>query len=155
MNEISVNHININKFNPFGATEEELIAAALEEAGLINETTLVNNTNAKELLKIYHQKKENFNHSIRIGNLLLQNDVISKEQLNEALAFQNKNSNKKLGEILEEFGYCTKQDIENTLQTQIKIKENIQQQEQTKSIIRTLRERLNEYLEKRKESTKV
>ena len=57
---------------------------------------------------------------IRIGNLLVQEKLISQEQLDLALE-QQKRSGRKLGRVLIENGYATEEGISETLAKQLKI----------------------------------
>ncbi len=54
----------------------------------------------------------------KLGEILIENKIITKEQLDEALALQNKRKNGLIGEILVELGFATEEDIANTLATQ-------------------------------------
>ena len=47
----------------------------------------------------------------KLGSLLMDADIITKKQLNEALAKQTNGDERKLGEILVEFGYVTVDDL--------------------------------------------
>jgi MSHA biogenesis protein MshE len=57
---------------------------------------------------------------VRIGNLLVQEKLISQEQLSLALE-QQKRSGRKLGRVLIENGYATEEGISATLAKQLKI----------------------------------
>jgi uncharacterized small protein (DUF1192 family) len=48
---------------------------------------------------------------VRLGDILLEADVLTKRQLNKALAMQETGDNRKLGEILVELGYLTIDDM--------------------------------------------
>ncbi len=47
----------------------------------------------------------------KLGDILLEGDVLTKRQLNKALAMQETGDNRKLGEILVELGYLTIDDM--------------------------------------------
>ena len=47
----------------------------------------------------------------KLGDILLDGDVLTKRQLNKALAMQETGDNRKLGEILVELGYLTIDDM--------------------------------------------
>ena len=47
----------------------------------------------------------------KLGSLLMDADIITKRQLSEALAKQSNGDERKLGEILVEFGYVTVDDL--------------------------------------------
>jgi len=56
---------------------------------------------------------------MKIGEILIQEGLITKSQLEEALNHQNSNPDKKIGEILIEKGYLTYDDFENILAKQL------------------------------------
>ena len=54
----------------------------------------------------------------KLGDLLLEGDVLTKRQLNKALAMQETGDNRKLGEILVDLGYITVEDITDVMMQQ-------------------------------------
>ena len=54
----------------------------------------------------------------RLGELLLEEDVLTKRQLNKALAMQETGDKRKIGEILIELGYLTIEDITDIMMEQ-------------------------------------
>ena len=54
----------------------------------------------------------------RLGEILLEGDVLTKRQLNKALAMQETGDNRKLGEILVDLGYITVEDITDIMMEQ-------------------------------------
>ncbi len=54
----------------------------------------------------------------KLGELLLQGDVLTKRQLNKAIAMQQAGDDRKLGEILVELGYITVDDITDVMMQQ-------------------------------------
>ncbi len=56
----------------------------------------------------------------RLGEILLEGDVLTKRQLNKALAMQEAGDNRKLGEILVDLGYITVEDITDVMMEQAK-----------------------------------
>ena len=56
----------------------------------------------------------------RLGEILLEGDVLTKRQLNKALAMQETGDNRKLGEILVDLGYITVEDITDVMMEQAK-----------------------------------
>ncbi len=60
-------------------------------------------------------------NSLRLGQILEKSKIINESQLNEALAIQKQNPDKKLGEILVELGYINKSDLEFGLKIQKKL----------------------------------
>ncbi|MGB9808319.1 MAG: type IV-A pilus assembly ATPase PilB, partial [Thermosulfidibacteraceae bacterium] len=59
--------------------------------------------------------KEKLNFKIRLGELLLKEKLITEEQLNQALEIQKK-VGKKLGDILVELGFISREKLESTLE---------------------------------------
>src|ERR1039457_1671346 len=59
-------------------------------------------------------------YEVRLGNLLVQEKLISQEQLSLALE-QQKRSGRKLGRVLIENGFATEEGISETLAKQLKI----------------------------------
>jgi len=55
------------------------------------------------------------NGDIKIGKLLCEEDIITKRQLNQALQLQVKGDRRTLGEIHVDKGFCTLDDITNTV----------------------------------------
>ena len=54
----------------------------------------------------------------KLGELLLHGDVLTKRQLNKAIAMQQSGDDRKLGEILVELGYITVDDITDVMMQQ-------------------------------------
>ena len=54
----------------------------------------------------------------RLGEILLEEDVLTKRQLNKAIAMQTAGDDRKLGEILVELGYITVDDITEVMMQQ-------------------------------------
>ena len=54
---------------------------------------------------------------VRLGDILLEADVLTKRQLSRALAMQEAGDNRKLGEILVELGYITLDDLTDIMMT--------------------------------------
>jgi len=57
---------------------------------------------------------------MQLGEMLVNEGLITKEQLNEALEIQKKEQNKKIGEILIELGYIDIEKFTMVLDKQIK-----------------------------------
>ncbi len=55
------------------------------------------------------EKKQN--HEIMVGNFLVENGIITQEQLNDALELQKDNPERLIGEILVTQGLLTKEDL--------------------------------------------
>ena len=54
----------------------------------------------------------------RLGEILLEEDVLTKRQLNKALDLQKSGDNRKIGEILVELGYLTIEDMTDVMMEQ-------------------------------------
>lgn len=146
MSGIVIKDINIDQFNPFGASAEELIANALDESGLISPDTTLNEVSAKEFCKLYFMKRENYKNSTKLGNLLVKNNIITFDQLQETLAYQKKHPSKKLGDVLVLLNMCTYEDIEKILDTQAQIRYDIRELDEFVNKINNIKERLIKYI---------
>ncbi len=116
--EIRIARINSDSFNPFEATEEELIANALDQAGLIKEDTKVNSESARLVCNKFYEKREKYRKSTRLGSILVQKDIISEDQLKKALKHQEDKPERRIGDTLVTLRYCSQNDIEKTLEEQ-------------------------------------
>lgn len=122
MTKITVNRIREDGWvNPFNATAEELLAGALEETGLMQENTLINNQPGHVYYQAYCKKRNLFQEATRLGSMLVKQKIISNMQLDRALAKQGL-SNKPLGEILLEMKICSQHDIDQALEQQKSIR---------------------------------
>ena len=54
----------------------------------------------------------------KLGEILLDEDVLTKKQLQQALDIQNSGDKRKLGEILVELGYLTIEDLTDIMMEQ-------------------------------------
>ncbi|MEI7475550.1 MAG: flagellar brake protein [bacterium] len=124
MDEIVISRLNIDGHNPFGATAEELLANSLDESGLIAEDTLINSVLAHDLCKSLFKKREEYKESTKIGNILIKKQVITEKQLQEVVDHQQKNPNKKLGDLLVDLNMCQPDDISCCLDIQKQIRFN-------------------------------
>lgn len=145
MAEILIKEINTDKFNPFGASEEELVANALDEAGLIKATTIINDKIAREFCNSFFDKRDNYKESTKLGNLLIKNALITGDQLYEALEYQKSHPGVRLGDALVALCICTLQGIEESLTTQNLIREDIKQLDTFKDKIADIKKRLGKY----------
>ncbi|MFN3551443.1 MAG: GspE/PulE family protein, partial [Endomicrobiia bacterium] len=66
-----------------------------------------------------------FLHQKLLGEILVEEKIITKQQLNEVVEIQKKYK-EKLGEILIKFGYCTPKQILYALAKQLGIKGDIE-----------------------------
>lgn len=140
--EFHIESINLKKLNPFDATEEELIAEALDENGLIAQDTKINGTLALDLLKSLNEKKR-MQSAIRgkkslitkVGSLLISRNVISSKQLRQALEYQ-KHTPVRIGEILVTLGFISKEQLAGIIEEQQRLRAILQQiQEREKLIV--------------------
>jgi hypothetical protein len=131
-NSITVNGIRQDEWaNPFGASPEELVASALEESGLMEKKTTINGRSAQGLFQTYCKKKSLFQEATRLGSILLKEEIISREQLDQALAIQTR-TGRPLGEVLLEKRFCRESDIEMALNRQQAIREDLARLEQAR-----------------------
>ena len=117
--------------NPFGASPEELVASALEESGLMEKKTTINGRNAHGLFQAYCKKKSLFQEATRLGSILLKEEIISKEQLAQALGIQAR-TGRPLGEVLLEKRFCRDTDIAMALNRQQAIRDDLARLEQAR-----------------------
>jgi hypothetical protein len=117
--------------NPFGATQEELVASALDDSGLMQSKTTINGKEANAIFQSYCKKKNLFQEATRLGNILLKESIISQEQLTEALKIQME-TGRPLGEVLVTQNICTEADIERGLAHQQALREDLYRLEQEK-----------------------
>ncbi len=125
MNEIKLTNIDTKTFNPFGASAEELLANIINESGLIRKDTRINGILAKEYCDSFYKKRTSYKESTRLGSFLIRNNIISKNQLNEALASQEQNRDLKLGQILVNMNICSKDEVHHSLNEQTTMREGI------------------------------
>jgi ribosomal protein S15P/S13E len=123
---ITVKNVETNKYNPFSATPEELIAQALNEYALINEDTMINNTRADEYCKSYSKRRNNFNEATRLGEMLLKSGIIDKGSLKLVLEIQTKEQ-KPVGQIFVEQGICTENDIQMLIKKQSSVRQDFEE----------------------------
>lgn len=117
--------------NPFGASAEELIAGALDDGGLMDGKTLINGKNAQVFFQSYCRKKNLFQEATKLGNILVKEEVITADQLAQALQIQSESA-KPLGEVLIAMKLCVEQDIEQALERQKSIREDFYRLEQAR-----------------------
>jgi len=144
-NFIQVKNINIEIFRPFGVNAEEVIANALNEAGLLRQDTYINDIEALQLCNSFLSKKGNFKQSTQLGNMLVKNKIVTLQQLKDALLEQKKNPSLKLGNILISMGACTKYDIERCIRSQNQIREDLDALDSYQDKISSIRQRLSKH----------
>jgi len=144
-NFIQVKNINIDIFRPFGANAEEVVANALNEAGLLRQDTYINDIEALQLCNSFLAKKGNFKQSTQLGNLLVKNKIVTLQQLKDALQEQKRNPSLKLGNVLITMGACTKYDIERCIRSQNQIREDLDALDSYQDKISSIRQRLSNH----------
>ena len=115
--EFIIKNLKKDQFAPFNVTEEELISFALDESSLLDEDTMINNTPARDLVKSFYSKRENFRQNTRLGHILVKEYNVTKEDLVKALVYHEENGSP-LGEAFVRLNICTKEQIEEALKTQ-------------------------------------
>lgn len=140
-NSVSIYSINTNFLNQYSASPEELLAEAMEQYGLLDESTVINNILANDHLRNFREKKRRY-HGIltrkgsiitKLGSMLLQKNVISTAQLKEALNYQ-KHTPIRIGEILVRLGFVREEEISEIIEEQGKIRNVLEKMNETKSI---------------------
>lgn len=139
---MNVDGIESGRFNPFGAGPDELVAYALDDAGLLGEGTTIDGRPARLLLEAFYRRRGEYREATRIGDLLVRAGAISREQLAVALELQRDRAGKLLGEALVELGACRPGEIERLLAAQGRIRGDLEDLEEHRRRIRELRERL-------------
>lgn len=142
---IIISNINTELFKPFGAMPEEIVANALNEAGLLNSDTIINDVAADELCNSFLHRKSNFKQSTQLGNMLVKNKIISLQHLKDALYEQQQNPSLKLGNILIRMEACTKYDIERCIRSQNEIRNDLEALDSYRDKISSIRQRLSRH----------
>jgi hypothetical protein len=119
-----IQNLCCDSFAGFGATVPELISFALDEVGLMDQKTLVNGKSARELAENFYRKRNRVRQNSRLGNLLIQEGIISKEQLIEALSY-HVSEDVPLGEALLHLHFCAKEQLEWALRHQASLRSRI------------------------------
>lgn len=131
--------------NPFGATQEELIASALDDNGLMQAKTTINGKAANTIFQTYCKKKSLFQEATRLGNILLKEAIISQGQLTDALRLQMEQG-QPLGEVLVSQKFCTEAQIQQALVHQQTLREDLYRLEQEKENRKTIWRRIIGFL---------
>ena len=124
MSKIVLENIETDRFNPFEATAEELLANALHDSGLINPHTLINGEAAEEFLTLFFAKRSVFRDATLLGKMLMETGKIPHDKLREALRYQKEHKGMKIGEVLVKLNLCASEDIDNCLDLQKKKRED-------------------------------
>lgn len=118
MKFVTIQEINTDRFNPFHANEAELIVNALNDAGLLQETTIINDLPAQHFLDSFLTKRTMYRNATRLGAVLIESKKIHPDKLQEALAYQESHRDMKLGEIFVNLGLCSQEDVDTFLKIQ-------------------------------------
>ena len=140
--KILVTNLVTDMYNPFAASAEELLAMALDEAGLIGPSTTIGGKEAGIALESFFQKRSHYREISKLGNLLVRQGALSEEDLHRALALQRKSGGLKLGEVMLELGICSVDDIMRNLDTQVLIRRDMEDLEVFRKKIDSIKERL-------------
>jgi hypothetical protein len=121
---VQVQHLAMTDFAAFGATAEELVAYALDDIGVLSPDTLINGERARPLVESFYHKRQQVRRSTRLGNLLIQSGVITREQLIEALSC-HVTREVPLGEALILLSFCTQEQLDDTLSQQAEMRRRL------------------------------
>lgn len=139
--QINIRSLNTKFLNQYAASPQELIAEAMEQLGLVDESTLIDEVNAKEHIKNLMKKKKNYHSALtrkasfisKLGSLLVQKKLISTLQLNEALNYQ-KHTPIKIGEVLVKLGFIREEEIAGIIDDQTQIRKVFEKINETEMI---------------------
>lgn len=145
MKKIVLEGIAPDPADPFSATTEELLAAALKEAGLITSGTTINGRAVIECLESWNLKNSRSRELSRIGNLLLRHGMLSEEELRRALRLQDEKQGLLLGEALVELGICTPGQVDKVLGAQGRIREDMRDLLKFREKIDAIKKRLRNH----------
>jgi hypothetical protein len=145
LKQFVVEGIGTEGSNPFSASLEEMLAAALNEAGLVTPETVINGRAARECLESWNLKTSRFREISRLGDLLLKRGVLTENDLGRALRLQEERGGLLLGEALVELGVCTRPEIEKILGTQVRLRDDMKDLVQFREKIETIKERLRRH----------
>lgn len=140
---MDVHFIDADRLNPFGASEQEFMAYALDDAGLLSPQTIIDGRLAREFLESFYKKRELYRESTRLGMMLVSQGVLSREQLVVALEHQQGLQGAKIGEVILRLGFCQIEDLERALAAQTRIRFDIDEIEIYRAQVAAARERLN------------
>ena len=143
--ELRVRRLTTDLYNPFSASVEELLAMALDEAGLLGPETTVNGEEAVTFRQGYFRKRANYREVTRLGALLVRKEILSDEELKRALALQKKRGDMKIGDALVELEICSVEDIEKILDAQVRLRRDMEDLEKFRDQIDSIKERLRTF----------
>ena len=121
---VYIQNLKKEHFQHFGATNAELISYALDETGMLDDHTLIDGKSARELAQSFYRKRDDFRQNTRLGNILMSKDILTKEQLIEALTYHVTNDIP-LGKALLQLGLCSKEQVEDALESQTRLRHRL------------------------------
>lgn len=132
--------------NPFSAETAELVAAVLEEAGLLRPSSSINGRPASSFLDSYRLKREKYQEVTRLGSLLVRRGVLSEEDLKKALSLHRESGSIRLGDALVRLEICSEDDIRKNIEAQGMIRDSLVELDEFRRKIDSIKERLRLYL---------
>lgn len=135
---MDVRSIEIGRLNPFGASEQEFMAYALDKANLLGAGTTIDGRPAREHLDAFCRKREIYRESTRLGSLLVSRGLLNSVQLTAVLDRQRE-SGQRIGEVVLRLGLCRVEDLEGVLAAQVRMREDIHDLESLRSQIAAVR----------------
>lgn len=123
-----VQNLHTENFFHLGANDAELLSYALDEAGLLDDHTLIDGKSARTFLSQFYQKRSQLRQNSRLGNILISEGFITKEQLVQALTF-HVDQDMPLGEALVQLQLCSAAQVEQALSKQAQLRRQTEQEE--------------------------
>lgn len=121
---IYLQNLKIDDFSAFGASAPELVAYALDEVGLLGSHTLISGKSARKLVESFYNKRHKVRQTTRLGNLLIQAQVITQSQLIEALSYHVTHQ-VPLGQALIQLAFCSQEQLNDALARQAEIRRRL------------------------------
>ncbi len=144
--QIVLKHISLGRWvNPFGATAEEFIANTLDDNGLIDPNTLINDMPARQLAQQFLSKRASFQEATRLGSMLVAVGIITEQQLAQCLDIQHK-SHQPLGQLLVDAGYCSQQQMIDVLNQQSTVREHYEELAEAESRVKQVWDKLRAFM---------
>lgn len=139
---MDVTGIDMQRFNPFGATAQELLAHALDDAGLARAGTRIDGLPARSFVESFQRKRAEFREATKLGYLLVRDGTIDRGHMADALALQRRTPGMKFGEAILALGHCRIDDLERALAVQAKIRVDLDDLEACRTQVAAIRERM-------------
>jgi len=116
-----IQNLKLEDFSAFSASPAELVAYALDEVGLLGSHTLIDGKSARKQVENFYHKRHKVRQNTRLGNLLIQAQVITQAQLIEALS-AHVTHDLPLGQALIQRGFCTQAQLDEALSKQANLR---------------------------------